>query len=716
MTAIPIQLAPAASESLDLPGPDTLVLLNREVRPDADLARLSRFADDRWDLSPGVFEATAKTHGLNFTLIPARLRPAARHYFWQLLNFTGARVVKHSTPERPAVRSVALAFASFRHFMTWLDSQGVGAFPDISEELLDRYLASFTDDEVDLARQYRLVGEVRRLWFYRHTMPSAMRMPDAPPWDGEESSVLLGKVKPQRENRRKRIPELTMQQLLMWSLRLVEDFADDIITAHGECLKLHMTDPRYRREHGLPPRSRIPRSADRKLAAYLEELRATGGALPGITNPDGTRRIHWMHVGRILDSYGTFDTTDHTRHEAAAKGVPIDDDAYLRAPVTGQLDGRPWREQPVRFREARDLARHLSTACFIVIAYLSGGRPGELLNLERGCVTHQPDTGLWLLQGKFFKNAVDVNGNKIPDGLVRRDPWVVIEAVADAVAVLERLHPHQLLFPVWLEQGRQDRRGTKRPGQARTDDTLTLDIKRFITWVNQQCQARGRNDGIPTEGLGSPTSSRFRRTLAWFIRRRPRGLVAAAIQYGHLHTRMLQGYAGTYESGFPDECAFEDWLYRVEILAEDEEALRNGEHVSGPAADAYRQRVNAATRQFAGHVLTSERQAHDLLGNPLLQIFHGQGMTCVLDPAQAACQLQGTADDPVVTPDIDDCRPRCRNIARTDRDIEHVRAQRDDLQKVTADQLAPPIRYARERHELQRLDRIVNEHERDTHK
>ncbi|WP_248511465.1 hypothetical protein [Streptomyces sp. D2-8] len=679
-----------------------------------DLARLSRFADDRWDLSPGVFEDTAKTCGLNFVLIPAPLRLAARHYFWQLLNFSGARVMKHSTPERPAVRSVALAFPSFRHFMDWLHTQGISAFPDISGAVLDRYLNALQDEEAgtDVARQYRLVSEVRRLWFYRLTMPPDMRMPDAPPWEGEDSSVLLGKVRPTRENRRRRIPEATMQQLLMWSLRFVEDFADDIITAHGECLDLHMTDPRYRRRYGLPRRSPRPGSADRKLAAYLDEIRSNRGALPGKTDPDGARHIHWLHIGRILDAYGAFDTTDHKRHEAMAEGLPIDDDAYLRSPITGLLDGRHWRDRPIRFREARDLARHLSTACFVVIAYLSGGRPGEVLNLERGCVTRQAQTGLWLLQGKFFKHAVDANGSKNPEGLVRRDPWVVIEVVAKAVAVLERLHSHRLLFPVWLEQDRQDCRDTKRLGEARTDDTLTNDIQRFINWINLQCQTRGRCDGIPTEGLGSPTSSRLRRTLAWFIRRRPRGLVAAAIQYGHLHTKMLQGYAGSYESGFPDEYAFEDWLYRIEVLAEDEEALRNGEHVSGPAADAYRQRVTVASRQFAGKVLTSDRQARDLLGNPLLQIFHGDGMTCVLDPAQAACQLHGATDDPLVTPDIDDCRPRCRNIARTDRDIERVQVQREDLLEVMADPLAPPIRHARELHELQRLDHILNQHER----
>lgn len=136
-------------------------------------------------------------------------------------------------------------------------------------------------------------------------------------------------------------------------------------------------------------------------------------------------------------------------------------------------------------------------------------------------------------------------------------------------------------------------------------------------------------------------------------------------------------------------------------------ARTSGEHVSGPAADAYRTRVAAANKQFAGHVLTSGRQARDLLGNPLLQIFHGRAMTCVLNPATAACQLCGSVDDPQVTPDTDDCRPRCPNIARTDRDIIEIRRQRDEL---AADPLAPPIRHARDQHELDRLTAILENH------
>lgn len=176
-------------------------------------------------------------------------------------------------------------------------------------------------------------------------------------------------------------------------------------------------------------------------------------------------------------------------------------------------------------------------------------------------------------------------------------------------------------------------------------------------------------------------------------------------------TKNVCRYIGDYDSGFPDEYAFEDALARMDELTAGRQALSSGEHVSGPAATSYRERVTGTGGQFGGRVLTSSRQARDLLANPLLKIFHGDGMTCVFDPQQAACQLRGTADDPTVTPDIDDCRPRCPNIARTDRDITVVRAKHDQLALIVADPLAPPIRHQRDRTELERLESVLRAHD-----
>jgi hypothetical protein len=34
---------------------------------------------------------------------------------------------------------------------------------------------------------------------------------------------------------------------------------------------------------------------------------------------------------------------------AAAAGLPVDDDTYLRAPVTAMLDGRPWLPRRIQY-------------------------------------------------------------------------------------------------------------------------------------------------------------------------------------------------------------------------------------------------------------------------------------------------------------------------------------------------------------------------------
>jgi hypothetical protein len=78
---------------------------------------------------------------------------------------------------------------------------------------------------------------------------------------------------------------------------------------------------------------------------------------------------------------------------------------------------------------------------------------------------------------------------------------------------------------------------SSRGGQIRasTSSWAVTNLNAFITWVNDYCAERGRNDGIPSVN-GRPwrlTTPQFRRTLAWFIARRPGGSIAGAIAYRH---------------------------------------------------------------------------------------------------------------------------------------------------------------------------------------
>lgn len=527
-----------------------------------------------------------------------------------------------------------------------------------------------------------------------------------PPWDDDSTEELIGRRAFEQENRTPRIPENVMTPLLAWSIRFIETFSDDIIGAFSEySTLLNRTSGRRRGQPRRPARSVVP-----DVTHWLEELRLRGDKLPGKRRDDGViLSIDWEHISRILDVNLNPRRSSEVIRLITSSNLRLEDGAALTCPIRGKLDGAPWLDQQIRYLEAEGHARRLSTACFVVTIYLSGQRVGETLSLRRGCTEQDEITKLWLLRGTTWKDARDDSGTKIPQGIEREQPWVVTEVVAKAVDVLERLHGAQLLFPSTLDSGRTPRRG--RIGTARTSMEIRRDLNSLVSWVNEYCRLNGRSDSIPEDVSGRALSgSRFRRTLAWHINRRPRGLVAGAIQYGHLRTQMFVGYAGSYASGFPDDISFEEFLLRLEEIATDAEALDAGEHVSGPAAERYRRRVVAGNERFAGRVLQTSQAVQAVRSNPDLQVFSGQAMTCVFDARTALCESD-TQTDSRRTPTLDDCRLGCTNLARTDRDVSQLREEVAELREIVADPSAPSVRHRRERIQLEAMESAIKEHE-----
>ncbi|RFC76532.1 hypothetical protein [Streptomyces sp. AcE210] len=101
----------------------------------------------------------------------------------------------------------------------------------------------------------------------------------------------------------------------------------------------------------------------------------------------------------------------------------------LSVPATVMLGGTAWR-RAIDYTEASSLMRQLGTACFIVIAQLTGLRPGEAAGLRSGCCTH-PDLdsvepGRHLITSTVYMTAHDADVNHRSEGEVRDVPWVAI--------------------------------------------------------------------------------------------------------------------------------------------------------------------------------------------------------------------------------------------------------------------------------------------------
>jgi hypothetical protein len=694
------RIAPTAAVAATIgPAAHTPVLANRQLRPDTQPSRLSVFADDRWDLTAGVFEDHVLGVSLPFEFAPPRWREDLKHYFWLLINHPQPPGIRRAPTGRLALRSIPLLAPKLGRLLAWCDARGIDHLGQLDTPALDLLLAHVRDLEASTGVKAGVLTELRRLWVFRHLLPPRLRLPEPLPWAGEDTRDLLGAQPAQVENRTPRIGQPVLGPLLTWAIRFVTDLADDITTAYHQWVALSTNQPQVHNR---------PAAVEQRLADLVKLLTEHGLGIPGHLRPDGTRQAHFTHLARLLGCHP--DLLRRRKQQVTDAGLPVDDDAYLPCPVTACTDGVPWRTRPVVFAEAPTLARHLSTACFIVIAYLSGMRPGEVLSLRRGAARHDRVTGLWLLDGWHWKGVTDPDGGKLAAGEQRADPWVVHEITAKAVAVLERLHDQPWLFPDTLFVAERQRHLNRRAGYARTDKSINRDIGLLTAWVNRYCTDNGRADAIPPDPAGPITTSRFRRTLAWNIVRQTKGLVAAAIQYGHIQIRVTQGYAGSAESGFLDDLCFEDWLLRLEQFADAQARLGDGEHVSGPAAGEYRRRLGEVHALFAGRVVHTTRQARNLLADPALQVFPGHGMHCVFNQTTALCQLRDGNDDRL-TPDVEDCRPRCPNIARTGADVAILRADLRRLEQALDDPLAPAPRHARDQARAERLRAVIARHD-----
>ncbi|WP_405818161.1 hypothetical protein [Streptomyces sp. NBC_01390] len=111
---------------------------------------------------------------------------------------------------------------------------------------------------------------------------------------------------------------------------------------------------------------------------------------------------------------------------------------------------------------------------------------------------------------------------------------VAISPVVRSIRVLERMVPEGEFL---LSSAHHDFLNPRNHPGALKNEALNKRIEGFVAWVNREAVTQGLPDqAIPKDPHGAIGTSRFRRTLAWHIARRPGGLIALAVQYGHMRT------------------------------------------------------------------------------------------------------------------------------------------------------------------------------------
>jgi hypothetical protein len=268
------------------------------------------------------------------------------------------------------------------------------------------------------------------------------------------------------------------------------------------------------------------------------------------------------------------------------------------------------------------------------------------------------------------------------------------EPVERATNVLEQLQlPEQVLLFARLNISPHFTR--VHPNQAKATKQTVHDLAKFVDWVNAYCDSHGRPDRIPLVGgqRWHLTTSQFRRTLAWFIARRPGGVIAGAIQYRHQRVQMFEGYSGTSASGFRAEVEAEQALERGERLLAMVEDHDHQQLVGPAAADAETRLIEFDRHaRFPGMIVTDPRRLQLIMRRHDPNVFPGEFVTCVFNPDKALC-LRSQAE--TTTPALADCKPlSCRNVALSGDNRASWHRHLNHLEQALGDPtLAPYVRF-----------------------
>ncbi|WP_405625860.1 hypothetical protein OG933_06635 [Streptomyces sp. NBC_00016] len=635
--------------------PTAFVLRSRPLRDHIELVTTSRFSDNIWVLTPAVHQVHKRQISLHFLDVPIQFRQTVKELFFALLVIDLPPGHKESR-----VVTIYARFLKIKKFLVWVAQRGGTALDALTPQDLLDFRAHIKSERNSRGNDLAKLASVRLLWQFRSKLTSGTLPLDPHPLWFDATVHGRRQMSQARENRTPRIPEQVLAPLMTWALRWVEDFADDVLQARSDWADLQATVPDVDRTRGV---------TTRRLSALLSEYRADRRPLPRVgRTPKPIRGRAPVNLNHLAREAGVHQETIRQQHrywhliQEALDDVGLDNATYLRTPIRASLDSEPWL-RAVATDDIGTLLRRLQSACYIVIAYLSGMRDAEIKHLERGCLQRWCDEDGEPIRYKLTSQAF--KGENTPLGV--QATWVVNATVARAVDVLERLVPvpQRLLFasPPVPKRTR---------GKPKESHATVNDINAFSAWVNDYCAERRRSDGIPTVD-GRPwrfTTRQFRRTLAWSIARQPGRSIAGAIQYRHHSVQMFEGYAGTSSSGFRQEVEAEQAFTRGDQLCDLVLDATPG-RLAGPAGEEAEARLKAIARdvQFPGKVIADRKrlQRHITRHDP--HVYPGEFVTCVYNPDRALCRRAETDG-----PSLQHCQPlACRNVALTTSNIDAFR-------------------------------------------
>lgn len=690
-------LSPAPRRARPFPDDlDVLAYLGQRLLDDPGLPR-PRFGEDVWDLQAiaaiPAYRRIPACIRVDWTLIAQPVwRLCAKEVALALLQpLVGLEHrLPHARRSPLPAHDLVRQLAMWRGWFAWLAAHDVERLADVTQAHCDAWLAGRSVEVRRGGIQAEVIA-IRRFADYGRLLSADAYRDGFRPWGAKTASQLAG-TRPREENRTPVIPDEIFGPLLAGALFLVRVAGPDVLAAQAEWRRLQHTEPQSS-------------SVDVRLARYLAKLRREGRSLPelhqrhldhqrgrGVLDEDDPlHRVNLRLVERHIGCYpGAVRRGGRRAVMEGALGELGCRDGGLHTVPTAVADpadptcSRPWHPGFSPF-DLEDMASLVLTACYLVVAALSGLRHSELAEMRRGCV--RPEQ---LAEGKVrWRIETRLIKGRPLGGEIER--WTVIEEVAEAFAMVERLVGGDMPF-------------------ARR--TIAARYPRLIRWVNTEGQ-RAFLTPIP-EGWRL-SDRQFRRTLARLLGFRPHGVLAGRVHLKHVSVATSEGYygrAGSSAAAFLADVERERARARLETTSRLYKEWAAGAPVAGPGRAELATLFADVRQELAGTdagVVVGERRIDELLRRRAATLHVGPLNHCwFVDPARARC-LQLAGRTTASTPLIGMCEPTsCANATIHPEHVPVWLDTRRSIDRLLADRRVPAQETRRLEPERARVQRVID--------
>ncbi|MGW9211262.1 hypothetical protein ACWGR4_30315 [Embleya sp. NPDC055664] len=610
-----------------------------------------RFGEDIWEFRPFLPRSMNRSR-ITCTEIedPVTALTLKEYLYSRLRRGTGSAIAGHRSGRPMKLTNIYSAFWYARAVITTLQELGVPRLAVATRQDFTAALEQWKKISADAAASHVL--QTKHL-FAHGPFLHADRLVISP-WAGRPANQVAG-LKRDSENSTFRIPEHISGPLLKAAVFYVETASGDVLAARREFADLNAADK--------------TRDANRwgtskpKAARFIDELRASGRPVPAVpyadrhTCPgakivDGVVQAPNVRVVALLAGVG--ETTPGLRRMLAEAAEELGyGPGGLRTPVSVWPDtGTPWHAS-FGPRETWEEIGFLRTACWLVLAFISGMRAAEVRELAPDCAftgTGEDGRPRYKIRGRVFKGRA-LSGDEAE--------WVVLEIVHRAVDVLRQLNddPTHLfgyrsgdgfVLAAPMKGGQLNRFRDHVNELFSTAEGLFVPNERVTGDTDNDAGEEGdvAEDDPDDEGVPWSFDARqFRRSLAWYIAHQPFGIVAGARQFQHARIAMFEGYAGTSASGFAAEVAVEEAIAKLDYVEDLYRDWNDGGGSGGGAAkgiDAEFERIRHELGDLPG-VVASPSRLRTMLRHLTKTLHPGVLNDCFYHAATAVCRSRAKA-------------------------------------------------------------------------